>query len=405
MMERLETSDGLFAEPAARRRRRERTLRALPPASCEMRVYDLPDALRDGRVRATWQRLFSYRNDPSALFASPAWAEYLKARGVAVRVAIVRRASGAVAGVVPMVCHQHALSYTLGERRVSQSRLRVAHVLGSTPLVPEDAALPSELVRGLLDANTDCDAIHVESLPTDDPYAWVDSPRVLAYRPLPERLDHVIRMEGTFSTYARGMSGKLRSNVERSLRALGSFGTVEIHCYREPADVDRLFTDASQVRARSWQHESLGPLKKDPIHGSYDSLAELSRRDLLRGYVLYAGGAPCAFVIGYQHRGIYSYANVGYDAEFGRHSPGSVLLYLMLEDLFTRDRPRFLSFGRGDDDYKRRFANSEREVTTQLYFRPTLRNKLRVQKHRLFVQAKDLVGPRRPSLALTAGRG
>jgi CelD/BcsL family acetyltransferase involved in cellulose biosynthesis len=69
---------------------------------------------------------------------------------------------------------------------------------------------------------------------------------------------------------------------------------------------------------------------------------------------------------------------------------------MMLEDLYAHDRPRMVSFGRGDDDYKRRFATTEREVATHLFFRPTLRNRMRVRNHRLFVQARNLVahGPR-----------
>jgi len=58
-----------------------------------------------------------------------------------------------------------------------------------------------------------------------------------------------------------------------------------------------------------------------------------------------------------------------------------------------------VSFGRGDDDYKRRFGTTEREVGTHLFFRPTLRNRMRVRNHHLFVQARNLVAHGGPRIA------
>jgi CelD/BcsL family acetyltransferase involved in cellulose biosynthesis len=396
-MEAIETHETLFTPP--RRRRLERALRVLRPAAFQMRVLEMPDAMREARVRATWQRMFAECTHPNAFHASPAWSEYLHARGAAVRVAVVRSGSGAIAGVLPMVFHSHTLDYSVGERRVARSRFRVAGVLGSVPLIPDRAVEPSALMAGVLDAIPECDAVFTESLPVESAYARLGeaSNDLLAYAPVPSRTDHLVRLEGSFETYMRKRSPKLRVNVERAFRTLAGSGSVELKRYREPADVDRLFADATQVRRRSWQFETLGALKKDSLQSSHDALAELARRELLRGYVLYAGGKPCAFVVGYQFHGVFFYSVVGYDADFARHSPGIALLYLMLEDLYAHDRPRVVSFGRGDDDYKRRFGTTEREVGTHLFFRPTLRNRMRVRNHRLFVQARNLVvhgGPR-----------
>jgi len=152
-----------------------------------------------------------------------------------------------------------------------------------------------------------------------------------------------------------------------------------------------LFDDASRVRRLSWQLPALGELRDDDHQSSREGLHEFARRGLLRSYVLRAGETPCAFVIGYQYRGVYFYAVVGYDPAYSRHSPGIALLYLMLEDLFANDCPRLVSFGRGDDDYKRRFGTRTRRVGRCLVFRPTLRNRIRVHQHRLFAGVKGLL--------------
>jgi CelD/BcsL family acetyltransferase involved in cellulose biosynthesis len=354
---------------------------------------ELEDASRDASVRAVWDRLFAGSDHPNAFHSSRAWAEYLHARGGDVRVVVVRERGFSVSGVVPVMCHAHGLDYDVGTQHVLRSRFRVADVLGSVPLLTDGAVTPRELVSGVLGTLSDCDAVFLESLPVESPYSGMESAAgdVLAYRPSVARADHLINLNGTFAEYFRGRSAKVRFNVERALRTLRGTGPVELRCYRSPADVDRLFTDATYVRQRSWQRETLGTLNDDPVQSSYEGLSELARRDLLRSYVLYVGGSPCAFVIGYQFQGIYFYGVVGYDGSLSRHSPGIALLYLLMADLFASDRPRQLSFGRGDDDYKRRFGTLHRYVGTWFFFRPTLRNRMRVQNHRLFAQAKGLI--------------
>jgi CelD/BcsL family acetyltransferase involved in cellulose biosynthesis len=72
---------------------------------------------------------------------------------------------------------------------------------------------------------------------------------------------------------------------------------------------------------------------------------------------MYMGERAVAFVLGFQYRGVFHYSDVAYDEEFAGLSPGSVLLFLLLEDLFGHCRPSILHFGIGEADYKRRFSN------------------------------------------------
>jgi CelD/BcsL family acetyltransferase involved in cellulose biosynthesis len=194
----------------------------------------------------------------------------------------------------------------------------------------------------------------------------------------------MVELRGSFDDYLRGLKPSFRYKVQRTVRKLRQMGgDLELERCRAPEQVERLFAAATRVRERSWQRPVLGTLEDDAYQTSRDSLVELARRGLLRSYVLRAGGIPCAYVIGYQYRDVYFYAVPGYDRAFARHSPGSALLYLMLEDLWALDRPRLLSFGRGDDDYKRRFGNREVCVGRWLVLRRTLQNQVRVLNHRL----------------------
>jgi len=351
---------------------------------------DFGAAARDAEVWTAWERSFESCEHPNAFHASPAWAEYVAARGVPVSVVVARERDGSVVGLVPFVYHRFPFEYEVGSRVLMKTGLVIANILGSLPLMPRDATLLSELANCLLGARDDCDGILFDSLPVGHP-CWdlgtlrsQSADRAIGYGPMGTHTAHLVELRGSFDDYVRGLKPRFRYNVQRAVRMLRQVhGDLEVERCRTPPEAEQLFMAATRVRERSWQRPVLGRLNDDAYQTSHESLLELARRGLLRSYVLRAGGIPCAFVIGYQYRDVYFYAVPGYDPAFSRHSPGSALIYLMLEDLWALDRPRVLSFGRGDDDYKRRFGNREVCTGRWLVLRRTLQNRVRVLNHRL----------------------
>lgn len=75
----------------------------------------------------------------------------------------------------------------------------------------------------------------------------------------------------------------------------------------------------------------------------------------LRSYVLEHAGRPVAFVLGTQCGGRYRYEEAAYFQDLAAASPGTVLLFRIIEDLIERDTPA-QDFGAGDADYKRLFS-------------------------------------------------
>lgn len=351
---------------------------------------------RDERIRGAWERLFESCEHPNAFHASPGWAEYVFARGVPVSVVLARAENGSVVGVVPVVYHRFPFEYAAGSRVLFKTNIVVANVLGSAPLVPRDGALLRDIAACLLRKRSDCDAILFDSLPVDDP-CWelgadrhrrVD--RTIGYCPMGTHAAHLVELPASFEDYLRGLKPRFRYKVQRAVRKLreAAGGDLVVECFRTPEQVEGLFAAATRVRELSWQRPLLGKLDDDTYQTSRESLYELARREMLRSYVLSAGGKPCAFVIGYQYRDAFFYAVPGYDRAFSSYSPGNALVYLMLKDMCAVDRPRFLSFGRGDDDYKRRFGNRKVHVGRWLVLRPSLKNRVRVMNHRVFSLAK-----------------
>jgi CelD/BcsL family acetyltransferase involved in cellulose biosynthesis len=111
---------------------------------------------------------------------------------------------------------------------------------------------------------------------------------------------------------------------------------------------------------------------------------DVARRGLLRSYVLYGANAPCALVLGYQFGDVFHYAEIAYDQTFGRFSPGTALLYLLIEDLTGHRSPRLVNFGIGDAGYKREFSNIHAEDASVLLLPKNAANAVRRRCHGAF---------------------
>ena len=66
----------------------------------------------------------------------------------------------------------------------------------------------------------------------------------------------------------------------------------------------------------------------------------LAQRGWLRGYLLKCGTAPCSFIIGQQYGQTLYTAAAGVHPDWRSYSAGTVLLLLVLEDLFNERRRR-----------------------------------------------------------------
>jgi hypothetical protein len=132
-------------------------------------------------------------------------------------------------------------------------------------------------------------------------------------------------------------------------------GNLALKRITSPDDIDYFIEKSRTVLGRSWKsHHAEGTeLFTDTRCAEYFSLA---KHGLMRSYVLIGNDEPIAFILGFQWNNIYHYSNIAYDLQKSALSPGTVLFYLMLEDLHIYDKPEILNFGIGDSLYKRRFG-------------------------------------------------
>jgi Acetyltransferase (GNAT) domain len=154
--------------------------------------------------------------------------------------------------------------------------------------------------------------------------------------------------------YWKKFSAKTRQYFRSAARKLDH----ELVRFTAREDVERFLKGADQVSQRSWQSKRLGARVTDsaPMRAALERSAALGA---FRSYLLEQRGRPIAFALCRQWNGKFDYQEIGYDMEFAERSPGTVLLYRLLEDLIAHDPPRWFDFDSGDADYKRMFGNRQ----------------------------------------------
>jgi CelD/BcsL family acetyltransferase involved in cellulose biosynthesis len=154
--------------------------------------------------------------------------------------------------------------------------------------------------------------------------------------------------------YWAKFSSKTRNTFKRKQKKIGTTRLVRV---TEPGQIAEFLETAHAISLRTWQSDKLG-LR---IHNNDQELrffTFLATQQSLRSYLLFVDEQPAAFMFGTQHKGLFSYEEVGYDRRFSDRSPGQVLLVQVLEDLLKDNPPRVFDFGGGAADYKQLFATT-----------------------------------------------
>ncbi|HZL36085.1 MAG TPA: GNAT family N-acetyltransferase [Tepidisphaeraceae bacterium] len=154
--------------------------------------------------------------------------------------------------------------------------------------------------------------------------------------------------------YWKKFSKKSRYNLRAAAKKLDH----TLHRFTTAKDALKFLELAHRVSKASWQARRIGLRITNSAREKrwYQQVAEIGA---LRSYVLEHKGNPVAFVVGLQWKETFSYEEVGYDSAFADRSPGTVLLFRLIEDLIAIDTPKSLDFGFGDGEYKRVFGTRQ----------------------------------------------
>jgi hypothetical protein len=203
---------------------------------------------------------------------------------------------------------------------------------------------------------------------------------------------YFIEFEGTFEEYLKKFSAKERFNLQRQVRKFseGSGGTINAKQYRRPSEI-RSFIDMARAISQKTYQAAMGIGMPD----SEDFLAkavELAEQNRALGFILFMKEKPVAYSYFTVQKDTLVYSMIGYDPEYRKLSPGTTLLYLMLESFFSTREFRYMEFGGMETGYKRHFATGQIRCARIHYFRPTISNQIFVLSHHLSVRLSYSLG-------------
>lgn len=204
-------------------------------------------------------------------------------------------------------------------------------------------------------------------------------------RYVPQQYQHCYIDLGTsFDEYQKKFSSKTRSTINRKIRKYTEHcgGALKWHAYRSPDEVPAFFELARMVSKLTYQEKLLDAGLPDTPEFMERARA-LAADGQLRAYVLFDGERPVSYLYCPVKDGVAMYAFLGYDPAYMHLSVGTVLQWLVLEQMFDQGDLRYFDFTEGQSDHKRLFATHQRQCAHIFLVRPTLRNTAIVRSHAL----------------------
>lgn len=355
--------------------------------SIQVEFVTLATASISAELREHLGAFQSFDPIPNAMQQSTDWLGHLFAteRDTRVVVAIVRE-NAVVLAATPVAIVPYELQFRVGLRVLWKTDLRLIEILGGVPAIPDSDEAVAAFVTAASKEFGDVDGLHASLIPVTSGF-WnrLRSLSILRshllYVPDGACHTHFVDLPKSFDDYLGKFSAKTRYNLRRNIKVLETeYGAVALHRFETPDEAAQFVVAAAPVAEASWQTDDR--VADTPFWRH--KLADLAERGLLRSYVLSAGGAPCAFVYGCQHEGVFHYIQPGYDPRFARSSPGTVLLYLIIRDLIEHRSATCLHFGHGHIDYKAFFGTRTSLDAEALLLRKTVRNRILVNAHHSF---------------------
>jgi len=279
-------------------------------------------------------------------------------------------------GVAPFLVHTWRWRCRLGYLSVADFPVRRAVLCGDSLLAPDERSIQESLLEAVA-TDPSYSVVFFESIKVGSTlWSLLQTSPSLRNRfwtsmsaPTPHRRIH---LPSTFQDYLGKFSARTRKKLRAYVRKLdeASGGRLELRCTRSAAEVRTFLEEAEKVSKVSWQGTRLGQVIR--VEAQLPRLLSYAERGWLRAYTLSRDEVPIAFAIGTQADGIYYYEHPAYDPQWGSYNPGTVLLYRIIEHLYTDDRPDEFDFGSGDSEYKRLFSNHGEPCVNALLIRRTV---------------------------------
>lgn len=201
---------------------------------------------------------------------------------------------------------------------------------------------------------------------------------------------YLVDADRPWEAYLKTLSTKARQNIQRSVRkyAARQGELAHFQAFRRPEEILDFHREALNISRKTYQSRLLKAGLPDRPE-FIEHLQALAREGRARGYLLRDAGKPVAFAWCSLSKDRLAYEVVGYLPEMAAWSPGTVLLYKILELGFASQDFKLVDFGPGEAQYKSVFA-TDRLVYEDVYlFRASVKNRILLHAHRGLAMVSD----------------
>ncbi len=175
----------------------------------------------------------------------------------------------------------------------------------------------------------------------------------------------MLPLSGAYETWLRARSRKFRKQLARSQRRLADCGG-RLTLATTDREREAAVTAFERLHAARWSHRGGSSLPLESTGAMLRASAHRLSAERLRFWTLVVDEEIVAVDVFVAAGGDVASWNGGWDESCARLQPGFLTLCAAIEDAFRRGERR-LSLGPGDDAFKRRFTDGQRNQTAATY--------------------------------------
>lgn len=201
-----------------------------------------------------------------------------------------------------------------------------------------------------------------------------------------------VDFSSSFEDYLATFSSKSRSTLKRKVRKFEklSNGEIDWKMYKNPDEIMEFYHLARDVSKETYQ-EKMFNIGLPDTPEFIELIKEKALNDGVRGYILFFEGKPVSYLYCPLNNGIFSYSHLGYLPEMAKHSVGTVLLMLSLEQMFTDEDADYMHLFEGESPLKNLFSTGSQVCANFLILKNTFKNKFWIYLHYLLQSSFDFL--------------
>ena len=278
------------------------------------------------------------------------------------------------------------LKYLIGEKYL------FSVTFSATALDAHFSGLTPQLLEECPKLSAECQAAVIPSCPILEHISRL-SVRGDTIRYVPEQYRrYFVHLDSSFTEYLAKFNSDSRYKLQRKVRKFAELSGGKVHWeeFRTCEEISHFLRRARDLSKKTYQERLLHvglPETQSFVEASLDH----ARSDSARGYILYLGGEAVAFLFCVADGEVLVQQYLGYDPDYRKHSPGTVLHYKVLERLFEERRFRLFDFATGQAEYKEFFSTGSVLCANVYYVRRTASNAALIALHNSLYHSSRII--------------